>query len=84
MKHRDISLSNEDNDICSASGCNNSPKRSLPRKRVEKVGALSLQGSNRKVQLCSDCYRIFKKETKKDNLSKKPSAVNCESGEGML
>ena len=66
MKHRDISLSNEDKDICSASGCNNSPKRSLPRKRVEKVGALSLQGSNRKVQLCSDCYRTFKKETKKD------------------
>ena len=66
MKHRDISLSNEDKDVCSVSGCNNSPKRSLPRKRVEKAGALSLHGSSRKVNLCSDCYRIFKKETKKD------------------
>ena len=66
MKHRDISLSNEEKDVCSVSGCNNNPKRSIPRKRVEKVGALSLQGSNRKVHLCSDCYRIFKKETKKD------------------
>ena len=55
MKHRDISLSNEEKDVCSVSGCNNNPKRSIPRKRVEKVGALSLQGSNRKVNLCSDC-----------------------------
>ena len=66
MKHRDISLSNEEKDVCSVSGCNNDSKRSIPRKRVEKVGALSLQGSNRKVHLCLDCYRIFKKETKKD------------------
>ncbi|HJM17636.1 MAG TPA: hypothetical protein QGI59_03925 [Candidatus Poseidoniia archaeon] len=66
MKHRDISLSNDEKDVCNVSGCNNSPKRSIPRKRVEKADALSLQGSNRKVHLCSDCYRIFKKETKKD------------------
>ena len=66
MKHRNISLSNEEKDVCSSSGCSNSPKRSIPRKRVEKVGALSLQGSSRKVHLCPDCYRIFKKATKKD------------------
>ena len=66
MKHRDISLSNDEKDVCNVSGCNNSPKRSIPRKRVEKADALSLLGSNRKVHLCSDCYRIFKKETKKD------------------
>ena len=66
MKHRDISLSNEDKDVCSVSGCNNSTKRSIPRKRVEKVNELKLDDSNRKVNLCSDCYRIFKKATKKD------------------
>lgn len=66
MKRRAISFSNDSKDSCNSSGCNNPPKRSIPRKRVENVGALNLQGSNRKVQLCSDCYRIFKKETKKD------------------
>ena len=66
MKRREISLSNEDKEMCSVSGCGKPTKRSLPRKRVEKVGSLTLQGSNRKVHLCSDCYRIFKKETKKD------------------
>tara|TARA_B100000809_G_scaffold20120_1_gene17755 strand:- start:3651 stop:3875 length:225 start_codon:yes stop_codon:yes gene_type:complete len=66
MKHRDIALPSEERDGCSVSGCNNSMKRSIPRKRVEKVGELKLQDSNRKVNLCSDCYRIFKKATKKD------------------
>ena len=66
MKHRDISLSGDEQDVCSASGCGNSPKRSIPRKRVEKTGSLNLQGSSRKVPLCSDCYRIFKKSSKKD------------------
>jgi hypothetical protein len=66
MKHRDIALSSENRNGCSVSGCNNSTKRSIPRKRVEKVGELKLHDSNRKVNLCSDCYRIFKKATKKD------------------
>ena len=66
MKHRDITLSSEDRDGCSVSGCNNNTKRSIPRKRVEKVNELKLEDSNRKVNLCSDCYRIFKKATKKD------------------
>ena len=66
MKHRDITLSSEGRDGCSVSGCNNITKRSIPRKRVEKVNELKLDDSNRKVNLCSDCYRIFKKATKKD------------------
>ena len=66
MKRREISFSNDDKEICCVSGCNKIPKRSIPRKRVEKVAILNLRGSNRKIQLCSDCYRIFKKETKKD------------------
>lgn len=66
MKRRKIYFSNDDKEICGVIGCNKIPKRSIPRKRVEKVGILNLRGSSRKVQLCSGCYRIFKKETKKD------------------
>ena len=47
MKHRDNSMSGDEQDICSTSGCGNSPKRSIPRKRVEKTGSLNLQGSSR-------------------------------------
>ena len=66
MKHRKISLSNEDNNNCSQGNCDNTPKRSLPRKRAEKSGVLRLSGSSRKVSLCLDCYRLYKKSTKKD------------------
>lgn len=66
MKHRNISLSDGEQEVCSVSGCGKTPKRSIPRKRVEKTGSFSLQGSSRKVNLCSDCYRIFKKSSKKD------------------
>ena len=66
MKRREISFSSGDKEICGVSDCSKAPKRSIPRKRVEKVSVLNLRGSNRKVPLCSDCYRIFKKETKKD------------------
>ena len=66
MKHRDISLSDDGNEVCSVAGCGKVPKRSIPRKRVEKTGSLNLQGSSRKASLCSDCYRIFKKSSKMD------------------
>ena len=66
MKHRDISLSNENSDSCGQRNCDNPPKRSMPRKRAEKSGVLNLKGSGRKVNLCSDCYRLYKKSTKKD------------------
>ncbi|MDC0526885.1 hypothetical protein OAO35_02935 [Euryarchaeota archaeon] len=66
MKHRDISLSDDEQGVCSTVGCGKTPKRSIPRKRVEKTGSLNLQGSSRKTALCTDCYRIFKKSSKKD------------------
>jgi len=66
MKHREISLSNEESDVCSSQNCSNLVKRSISRKRAEKSSDLSLSGSGRKVGLCTDCYRIFKKSTKKD------------------
>ena len=66
MKRREISLSNEDKDVCSQRDCDKIPKRSLPRKRAEKSGVLDLSGSSRKVNLCSGCYRLYKKSTKKN------------------
>ena len=66
MKRREISLSNEGSDVCAQIGCNNPIKRSIPRKRAEKSRELNLSGSGRKVGLCADCYRLFKKSTKKD------------------
>ena len=66
MKHRDIYLSDDEQGVCSTVGCGKTPKRSIPRKRVEKTGSLNLQGSSRKTALCTDCYRIFKKSSKKD------------------
>ena len=66
MKHRDIKISNENSDVCSQKNCNNQSKRSLPRKRAEKSGIFDFQGYSRKVNICSDCYRRYKKATKKD------------------
>ena len=66
MKRREISLSNEGSDVCALISCNNPIKRTIPRKRAEKSGALNLSGSGRKVGLCAECYRLFKKSTKKD------------------
>ncbi|MEC8875094.1 MAG: hypothetical protein VYE50_00780 [Candidatus Thermoplasmatota archaeon] len=65
MKHREISLSNEGKDICSQRNCDRIPKRSLPRKRAEKSGVLDIPGSGRKVSLCPECYRLYKKSAKK-------------------
>lgn len=66
MKHRDISLPDDGEEVCSVSGCGKTSKRSIPRKRVENTGSFNLQGSSRKANLCSDCYRLFKKSSKKD------------------
>jgi|TARA_X000001036_G_C20169681_1_gene598847 hypothetical protein len=66
MKHRDISFSNTSDDICSSVTCNNQVKRSVSRKKVDAFSSLNVEGTGKKVSLCQDCYRIFKKETKKD------------------
>ncbi len=66
MKRRRINLSNDTNQTCNNEGCSNIPKRSIPRKRAEKSDMLNLIGSGRKVNLCQECYRQYKKSTKKD------------------
>ncbi len=66
MKRREINFSNTSDDGCSSIACNNPIKRSVNRKKVDSVSSLNVQGSGKKVSLCQDCYRIFKKSTKKD------------------
>ena len=66
MKHREINISDSSDDNCNTMGCDNSFKRSVSRKKVDKISSLNVEGTGKKVSLCQDCYRIFKKSTKKD------------------
>ena len=66
MKRRVINFSNTSDNLCSSVGCNNPVKRSVSRKKVDAISSLNVEGTGRKVGLCQDCYRIFKKSTKKD------------------
>jgi len=66
MKRRDINFSDTLDDCCSSVGCNNQIKRSVSRKKADAISSLNVEGTGKKVSLCQDCYRIFKKSTKKD------------------
>ena len=66
MKRRDVDFSAPTNNICNSVSCNNPIKRSVSRKKVDSVSSLNVEGTSKKVGLCRDCYKIFKKATKKD------------------
>ena len=66
MKRRDINFSDTLDDCCSSVGCKNPIKRSVSRKKADAISSLNVEGTGKKVSLCQDCYRIFKKSTKKD------------------
>ena len=66
MKRREINFSDTTDDRCSSVGCNNTIKRSVSRKKVDAISSLNVEGTGKKVSLCQDCYRIFRKSTKKD------------------
>ena len=66
MKRREINFSDASDDSCSSVGCNNTIKRSVSRKKVDAISSLNVEGTGKKVSLCQDCYRIFKKSTKRD------------------
>ena len=66
MKRRDVDFSAPANNICNSVSCNTPIKRSVSRKKVDAISSLNVEGTGRKVSLCHDCYRIFKKSTKKD------------------
>ena len=51
--------------VCQYPGCGKPAERSLPRKKAEGVlGAL--EGSGRRVHLCREHYKKFRKATKKE------------------
>ena len=66
MKRREINFSGTSDDSCNSAGCNKPIKRSVSRKKVSAISSLNVAGTGKKVSLCQDCYRIFKKSTKKD------------------
>ncbi|MCD6382946.1 MAG: hypothetical protein J7L88_00615 [Thermoplasmata archaeon] len=50
---------------CDFPGCKNIAERSLPRKKAEEVLG-SLEGSGRRVHLCKEHYKKYRKATKKE------------------
>ena len=66
MRRRDVDFSASSNNICNSVSCNNSIKRSVSRKKVDSVSSLNVEGTSKKVGLCQNCYKVFKKATKKD------------------
>lgn len=52
---------------CDVVGCGESAKRSLPRDKVRKaVPSLTFSKESRRVHLCRDHYRKFRKATKEE------------------
>ncbi len=66
MKRREINFSSTSDGICNSISCKNPIKRSISRKKVDLVSDLKVEGTGKKVGLCQECYRIFRKYTKKD------------------
>jgi thymidine kinase len=50
---------------CDVSGCVNKAIRSLPTDKVKRAG-LAVGGNERRVYLCREHYKEFKKKTKKE------------------
>lgn len=56
-------------EICDVMNCNNSVKRSLPTKKVSKaLPDLKFKAERRRVHLCKEHYKEFKKATKKERM----------------
>jgi hypothetical protein len=51
---------------CDAAGCESEGTRSLPRRKVETNVDFTLVSEGKKVTLCKEHYRKFKKATKED------------------
>ncbi|MBC7107487.1 MAG: hypothetical protein H5T41_01645 [Methanomassiliicoccales archaeon] len=51
--------------ICGVEGCTKSGERSVSSKLAEKAG-LNLKAESRRVHLCKDHYKQFKRATKRD------------------
>jgi hypothetical protein len=52
-------------DKCNVKGCQNSAERSLARDAAEE-GGLEFEGESKRVHICKEHYKAWKKNTKKD------------------
>jgi len=65
MRRREVESADDASDVCSVRGCDGAVKRSVPLKRVTAaLPSLRLDDSGRRVKLCRDHYREFKKATR--------------------
>lgn len=55
-----------DKGVCSIAGCDGEAHKSLSRKKVTDAITDALKSEGRKVHLCKDHYKSFKKATKKE------------------
>jgi hypothetical protein len=55
---------------CSAGGCSNQAERSLSRQQIAGSG-LSVSGDGRRVYLCREHYKAWKKATKKEKAAER-------------
>lgn len=54
-------------ELCDISGCNNESARSLSRKKVDSaLSGVSFKKETKRVKVCKDHYKKYKKETKTD------------------
>lgn len=57
---------------CGVQGCGNESRRSLSTKKVkEALPDLKLSGEPRRVHLCKDHYRQFRKKTKQERVNER-------------
>lgn len=65
MRKRELDSADDAPDGCSVRGCDGAVKRSVPLKRVEAaLPSMKFDDSGRRVKLCRDHYREFKKATR--------------------
>ena len=53
-------------EICAVSGCKEEGVRSIPRKKLEANTDFSIEGAHKRVHICKEHYKEYKKATKKD------------------
>lgn len=54
----------KENQECDVQGCKNPAVKTVPAEKARAI--FSLKGDKRRVHLCKEHYREFKKKTKKD------------------
>lgn len=70
-RERGLTLGRIDKGVkCSLPGCDKEAVRSLAAEKVRSAG-LNVSGSGRRIYLCKEHYKEYKKKTKKDKMLEK-------------